>query len=205
MYQRDCKAIAQYVHKSPRCLIDMTEFTLCTINMPLSRVHLQRESIRKDGLESKWLSKHKRSGMEYIYKYAEGLHGLLVYNTKEYGTDSFEATCNAVNIFSRIPSIGIVKAGFMAQMCGYNVACLDRHNLRDLGLPESAFLLNKKSSSSLRSKKISDYVELCREKGSEYWWNWWCNFVAERGGMNKSLPTGDAVSRYHATTIMGGN
>jgi len=73
-----------------------------------------------------------------------------------------------------------------------------------LGLPETALLLNKKVKPELRRSKIRNYVKLCRRKGAEYWWNTWCNYVAEKGGMNKSLPTGDAVSKYHvAAVIMG--
>jgi hypothetical protein len=98
----------------------------------------------------------------------------------------------------------MVKAGFIAQMCGFEVACLDRHNIRMLGLPETALLLNKKVKPELRRSKIRKYVKLCRRQGSEYWWNTWCNYVAEKGGMNKSLTTGDAVSKYHvAAVIMG--
>jgi hypothetical protein len=73
-----------------------------------------------------------------------------------------------------------------------------------LGLPETALLLNKKVKPELRRSKIRKYIKLCRRQGSEYWWNTWCNYVAEKGGMNKSLTTGDAVSKYHvAAVIMG--
>jgi hypothetical protein len=96
----------------------------------------------------------------------------------------------------------MVKAGFIAQMCGFEVACLDRHNIRMLGLSETALLVSKTIKPELRLKKIRNYVELCRLKGAEYWWNTWCNYVAEKGGMNKSLPTGDLVSAYHVNAVI---
>lgn len=102
----------------------------------------------------------------------------------------------------RIPSIGMVKAGFIAQMCGFNVACLDRHNVRMLGMSETALRVSKTIKPELRLKKIRSYIELCQVSGARHWWDTWCNFVAEKGGMNASLPTGDAVSAYHVTAIM---
>lgn len=202
MYQRDCTMIAQYALASPQGLYDVIEFTLCTINMPISRVHLQRQSIKEEGTQSKWVSATKANGINYAKMNQAYLHKQILHIRDKYGLDTIDGSQYAIDLFIKIPSIGMVKAGFIAQMCGFNVACLDRHNVRALGLSETALNLNKKVSDELRLKKIREYVKLCRRRGSEYWWDTWCNYVADRGGMNKSLPTGDAVSRYHVTAIM---
>lgn len=202
MYQRDCTMIAQYALASPQGLYDVIEFTLCTINMPISRVHLQRQSIKEEGTQSKWVSATKANGINYAKMNQAYLHKQILHIRDKYGLDTIDGSQYAIDLFIKIPSIGMVKAGFIAQMCGFNVACLDRHNVRALGMSETALNLNKKVSDELRLKKIREYVKLCRRRGSEYWWNTWCNYVADRGGMNKSLPTGDAVSRYHVTAIM---
>ena len=211
MYQRDCNLISHYAMTSPDALYDIIEFTLCTINMPLSRVHTQRLSIREHGIKSKWVSSAKALGITYAQEHKAELHTLMlnlkeVLNSDPYADLSpitgINAAQAAVDLFMRIPSIGMVKAGFISQMCGFEVACLDRHNIRMLGLSETALLVSKKIKPELRLKKIYSYVELCRQRGAEYWWDTWCNYVAEKGGMNKSLPTGDAVSAYHVTTIM---
>ena len=201
MYQRDCNAIAQYAMASADGLYDVIEFTLCTINMPLSRVIQQRVSIKSEGIHSKWVSSTKAQGIEYAKANAQRLHEEINAIAQQHGTDTIDGAQEAVDLFVSIPSIGMVKAGFIAQMCGFEVACLDRHNIRMLGLSETALLLNKKVKPELRKRKIRDYVKLCRRKGAEYWWNTWCNYVADKGGMNKSLPTGDAVSKYHVTAI----
>ena len=202
MYQRDCNTIAHYAMSSPAGLYDVIEFTLCTINMPLSRVIQQRVSIKAEGIHSKWVSSTKAQGIEYAKDNAQRLHEEINAIAQQYGTDTIDGAQEAVDLFVSIPSIGMVKAGFIAQMCGFEVACLDRHNIRMLGLSETALLLNKKVKPDLRKRKIRDYVKLCRRKGAEYWWDTWCNYVADKGGMNKSLPTGDAVSKYHVTAIM---
>ena len=203
MYQRDCNTIAQYAMASADGLYDVIEFTLCTINMPLSRVIQQRVSIKAEGIHSKWVSSTKAQGIEYAKANAQRLHEKINSIAQQYGKDTIDGAQEAVDLFVAIPSIGMVKAGFIAQMCGFEVACLDRHNIRILGRSEDSLLLNKKVKPELRRRKIRDYVKLCRRKGAEYWWNTWCNYVADKGGMNKSLPTGDAVSKYHVTAIMG--
>jgi len=202
MYQRDCNTIAAHAQASPSGLYDVIEFTLCTINMPLSRVIEQRMSIKAEGIHSKWVSKNKADGILYAQRNIVELHTLMLNIRETLGADTIDGAQAVVDLFIRIPSIGMVKAGFIAQMCGFEVACLDRHNVRALGLSETALNLNKKVKPELRLRKIRNYVKLCRRKGSEYWWDTWCNYVADKGGMNKSLPTGDAVSKYHVTAII---
>jgi hypothetical protein len=188
--------------QSPDGLYDVIEFTLCTINMPLSRVIEQRKSIKLHGIMSKWVSSTKAQGITYAQEHKVELHTLMLNIRETAGCDTIDGAQAIVDLFMRIPSIGMVKAGFIGQMLGFQVACLDRHNVRALGLSESALRINKKASQEVRLKKIREYVKLCRRKGSEYWWDTWCNFVADRGGMNKSLPTGDAVSRYHVDAVV---
>ena len=202
MYQRDCTEIVQHALQSPNGLYDVIEFTLCTINMPLSRVIEQRKSIKLHGIMSKWVSSTKAQGITYAQEHKVELHTLMLNIRETAGCDTIDGAQAVVDLFMRIPSIGMVKAGFIGQMLGFQVACLDRHNVRALGLSESALRINKKASQEVRLKKIREYVKLCRRKGSEYWWDTWCNFVADRGGMNKSLPTGDAVSRYHVDAVV---
>jgi len=50
MYQRDCTTITHHAMSTPDGLYDIFEFTLCTINMPLSRVIQQRVSIKAEGV-----------------------------------------------------------------------------------------------------------------------------------------------------------
>lgn len=202
MYQRDCTEIVQHALQSPDGLYDVIEFTLCTINMPLSRVIEQRKSIKLHGIMSKWVSSTKAQGITYAQEHKVELHTLMLNIRETAGCDTIDGAQAVVDLFMRIPSIGMVKAGFIGQMLGFQVACIDRHNIRALGLSESALRINKKASQEVRLKKIREYVKLCRRKGSEYWWDTWCNFVADRGGMNKSLPTGDAVSRYHVDAVV---
>ena len=71
MYQRDCTIISKHSISSPDGLYDTIEFTLCTINMPLSRVHTQRVSIKQEGIHSKWVSDTKAKGILYAQQHKQ--------------------------------------------------------------------------------------------------------------------------------------
>lgn len=200
MYKRDCVKISKYAEEGSGNFYDVLEFVLCTINMPLSRVIPQRLSIRQEGLDSKWLSKVKASGVYYGQTHKDELYDITFNIKSKYGV-GLAGSYRAVNHLTQIPSIGLVKAGFIAQMCGFNVACLDRHNVREFDLDQKVLSLSKGIKPELRLKKCKTYTRLCQKKGSEYWWDFWCNHVAERGGVNKTLDTGDKVSRYHVDAI----
>lgn len=202
MYKRDCTEITKHAEKSPNQFYDVVEFTLCTINMPLSRVIAQRQSIRVDGMKSKWLSKVKASGVYYGQTHKEKLYTETFSIKSKYGV-GLAGSYRAVNHLLQIPSIGMVKAGFIAQMCGFNVACLDRHNVREFGLDEGLLKLSKTVKPELKLKKCKTYTQLCQKKGSEFYWDYWCDFVAAKGGMNSKLDTGDKVSRYHVEAVVG--
>ena len=93
----------------------------------------------------------------------------------------------------------MVKAAFVAQMFGFNVACIDSHNLKRLGLSANAVKLGKVKPAT-RCAKIADYVKMTQIQGSAFWWNSWCDYVAGNRA-NKALDNGDIVSRYHVECV----
>jgi len=195
MYARDCNAIASHAIASPNGLFDVIEFTLCTIQMGLSTVKLQRRDIAAKGEASAFLFGSKRDGWRYARDNIVSLWGEAI-ALRECGTSDVETVTDAVLLFMRVPGLGMVKASFVAQMLGFNVACLDTHNLRRLGLPASAMKVSATLKPDTMRRKVSAYVALCQQDGAEYWWDTWCNYVAGNKS-NRLLDTGDVVSKYH--------
>jgi hypothetical protein len=103
-----------------------------------------------------------------------------------------------------VPNLGMVKAAFLAQCLGFNVACIDSHNIKRLGISPN---LVKSPPAAMKPatvrKKVEQYVELTQIEGSEYWWNSWCEYVAGNRA-NRALDTGDVVSRYHVECVTYG-
>jgi hypothetical protein len=195
MYSRDMPLMRDHALSSPEGLTDIVAFVLCTIRQPLQSVKRQMTDIRAHGAEAASLFGSKRDGYRYALEHAPVLHAAIV------AAVASDDTIGAIDVLSNIPGLGIVKAAFVAQICGLEVACLDGHNLARLGLGEAAFKLAKSVKPETKRRKIADYVKACRDASpivdfARYWWDSWCEYVAGNKA-NRSLASADAVSAYH--------
>jgi hypothetical protein len=195
MYQRDMPLMRAHALASPEGLTDVIAFVLCTIRQPLQTVKEQMADIRAKGADSAYLWGSKRDGYKYAVAHAAVLHAAVVK-----AVETHDAV-GAVDVLSNVPNLGIVKASFVAQICGLEASCLDTHNLKRLGLPETAFKLVKSVKPETKRGKIAYYLETCvKTGGSEHWWNSWCGAVAGNRA-NRSLTCADQVSAYHYECI----
>lgn len=196
MYNRDCKKIAKFAMKNPDNLAQVTTFVLTTIQAGLATTLGQMQDIKVTGANSKYLWGNKREGYEYMQEHREVIFAAVKAAVKA------NDPVGAIDVLTNVPNLGIVKAAFVAQMCGLDVACIDSHNCDRLGLSRTALKFAKGVKPETKRKKIADYVALTqRTGGSEYWWNTWCEYVAGNRA-NKHLTTGDAVSKFHVTAVM---
>ena len=196
MYKRDNKAIAKFALKNPDNLVRVATFVLTTIQAGLATTHNQMLDIDKHGANSKYLWGNKRQGYEYLQEHKQVLYAAVKAAVKA------NDAVGAIDVLTNVPNLGIVKAAFVVQMVGLDVACIDSHNCDRLGLPRTALRFSKKVKPEVKRKKIADYVQFTRDTGgSEYWWNTWCEYVAGNRA-NKQLDTGSKVSKYHVTAVM---
>jgi len=194
MYSRDQPIIERHTFSNPAGFIDSLEFVLTTIQAGLSTCRRQRRQIARDGLKAACLWGKKADGLKYGREHAARL--LPEFERLR----SRDATEEAVTLATSIPCLGLPKAGFLCQLMGFNVACLDVHNLRREGLPATFVKLNKKAKPATQRKHVARYVEYCQRDGSEKWWDEWCEHVAGNRH-NRNLPTADAVSRFHVDAV----
>ena len=171
-------------------------FVLGTIQNALSNVGKFMDGVANGGADSISMTM-KRNGYLYAVEHKHVLHEALKAAVKH------NDPVGAIDVLTNVPNLGIVKAAFVAQLVGLDVACLDSHNLDRLGLNRAALKFAKTVKPETKLKKIQDYVHLTQVTGgTEYWWDTWCNYVAGNRG-NKKLTTGDMVSKYHADCIIG--
>jgi hypothetical protein len=195
MYDRDVPLMKAHALASPQGLTDVIAFVLATIQQPLQSVANQMRDIRINGSASKYLFGAKSAGYQYAVDHAEVLFAAVAKAVE------VNDVIGAVDVLSTIPSLGIVKASFVAQIVGLEVACLDGHNLKRLGLAETAFKLSKSVKPETKRKKIAAYVQACADTGgARFWWNSWCEYVAGNRA-NRSLTSADMVSAYHAECL----
>jgi hypothetical protein len=194
MYAKDMPKIARHGMASPDGLVDVVTFVLLTIQQPFPMVARQFADVKERGEASPYLFGAKRDGYRYVKAHKEVLFA-AVKRAKEVGD-----CVGAVDVLTVIPSLGMVKAAFVAQCLGFEAACLDMHNLNRLGMKAAEVKLPKTLKAETRRAKIARYVEFCRETGgARYWWDTWCAYVA--GRRNSPLKTAAEVSAFHYRAI----
>ncbi len=200
MYKRDVQEIMNICH-AKKSVLPVVTFTLSTIQAGLSTCLGQIQDINENGSASRFCWGLKGDGYDYTRNNDAYLWGKVNHIKDTLGTESIEACVEVIMLFMRVPNLGMVKAAFVAQMFGFNVACIDSHNIKRLGLKPSAVQTPPaKMKEASKRKKVTKYVEMCQIEGTEYWWNTWCDHVAGNRA-NKALDTGDIVSRYHVECV----
>jgi hypothetical protein len=100
-----------------------------------------------------------------------------------------------MNVFLQIDGLGLAKAGFVCQLTAGLVGCIDVHNIRMYNIPKKDLSFSKSiKSKTLKNKKISNYVSVCHDIGTENLWNTWCSFLATK---SKKFEDGFHVSKVH--------
>ncbi len=188
MYSIHSPVIADHGMGSPRGLQDIVIFAVSTIQTPISRAATVALDIHEHGSQSKYLNPSRRLTVEFIEKHKRSMYRKL---------KASESPENAVGLLIQTPGLGIVKAAFVAQLLGYDVGCIDRHNVALYNVKSSTITVPSSLKPATRERKIEAYVELCREiGGSEFLWDQWCAHVAN-SKWNRRLPTAELVSQEH--------
>ena len=193
MYDTDMPVIRAHGLASPEGLVDVITFCLLTIRQPLQQVARQFADVRSRGAASPYLFSAKRAGWLYANEHKDVLFA-AVSKAVEVGD-----VVGCVDVLTVVPSLGMVKAAFVAQCLGLNVGCMDMHNIARLGMKPDAFKLPKSLKSSTRLAKITAYVSLTQKLGARAWWDSWCAYVA--GRRSSPLKTPQEVSRFHVTAL----
>ena len=201
MYQRDVALIKDHAMKSPDGLVDVVLFVLLTIQAGLSTVKAQRKDVAQEGLASRFLWGKKGDGLAYVEKHKEYLW-VKAQHIAQSGMSDPDNVAEAVMLFINVPNLGMVKASFVCQMLGFDVSCIDSHNLTRLDMKASAVKVSNDMKPLAKHAKVKAYVEMTQATGgTEYWWNTWCEYVADNSA-NKALDTGDVVSAYHVACVI---
>ena len=191
MYKTHQRMIAKFSKESPDNLKWTKGLALTSIRQDFWLLRSQLLDLKEYGVESKYLFGSKKAGWEYIINNKQNLYDKIYSNKISLAEKLLEV--------ASIPNIGLAKAGFILQLTLGKVGCLDVHNLNRFGIPSTVFRLNKvKYSTALR--KAEYYIKTCEDLGgSEYLWNSWCEFVAEKYPWK--YKNANQVSRLHVDHI----
>ncbi len=182
MYREHAAQIRQHVRAgSFRAFRDVALFTLATIRVPLWAAAASTRAIIAGGPDSADAFKRviwgsKPAGLEYL----ESAHGKAIYAVANRYAFRGDAA-GVLDALTRVPGLGLAKAGFLAQMCYGLAGCLDTHNLRRFGLSPNICTLRGNLMAPTRARRIDAYlaaVDACG--GTESLWDGWCIHLADR-------------------------
>jgi hypothetical protein len=190
MFTTDQPAIQRHAEASPQGIVDVITFVLATINRYFYYVPDVLDEHAHAGLDDcKYWKPIDRRGIAYVIAKADYYHSRL----PVWREDSL--TC--LRELVEIPGIGIVKAGFICQLLTGKVGCLDRHNLRTMGLNEKTFARVPANTEAL-TERLRVYMAACEALGtSAQMWDGWVNLVAAK--YPNHFASGEEVSRLHVT------
>lgn len=183
-YARHNPTIAAAMQESPALFLRGVLFAICSIRQPIKAVPDQLDAVMSGDLSP--LFGHKLEAHAYLLDHAAELWN-DVRNSR--------TNANRIAVLCRVPGLGIVKAAFVLQLMGYDVACLDSRNVKREGRNPRAFASNGRKTTVAFACKIDRYLGEVEGKAREYW-DAWCEDVA---GAYKMTP--EAVSALHLAIV----
>ena len=193
MYKKHQQNIEEFARKNPDNFTQVVLFVSATIQQMFHTVPAIVDDVREYGLASKHLWGSKKDTWRYTLENKDLL---------------FEAVFSDMDLenkllsIAEIPGIGLVKAGFVLQLCTGEVGCLDVHNLRRFGLSAQTFKFGKVKYLTAR-KKATLYIKTCIQcGGSEKLWDEWCQLIADKYPQRWANDA-NRVSEAHEEIITG--
>lgn len=170
-------------------------FAVCSIRQPTINVPDQL-GILFDGEEGENpLFGHKFAAYDYLMSAKGATLWAEVRDITWYRLTPTKASCEyIIGRLLDVPGLGIVKAAFIAQLMGYDVACLDARNVAREGRNPRAFRTDGKNPRQLATK-VRMYVAETFGK-AEFYWDAWCQDVA--AAYNR---TPEEISELHLAIV----
>jgi hypothetical protein len=146
-------------------------FAVLSVRQPVRNVPAMLEDVDREGRESAYLLGWKRASYVQLQLEGRALWADLLAIPQDRPADAMARLMS-------LTGLGLVKAGFVAQLMGWNVACLDSRNAEREGTPRRKWDLDKgRATPRLINRKITAYLAHTEGRAEEYW-DAWCEFVA---------------------------
>ena len=193
MYIEEVSVIAHYMREDPVVFARGFMFAVLSARQPFINVPDQLKALDREGGDCPHLFGWKRDAYNWLQEHGVGLWQAL------------RVECDihkAMWYITRAPGMGVVKGGFVLQMMGFDVACLDSRNSKRENRDRRAYdtrgagptNLTRKNGPAFR-RLIERYLGEVGGLAQEYW-DAWCSDIAITYHM-----TAQEVSRLHLCVI----
>jgi len=203
MFNTHQKKIGVFAQTNPENMARVYQFVLATIQQNLNQTPDIMGDIDNIKESSKYLFGFKQRAWNYSQDNMQGIFDTTMRIHQQSKTES-DAEHALLLYFAGLPGLGVVKGGFMIQLCFGLSGCIDSHNIKRFDLNSNTFSaarFKNAKTDKLRNKIISDYHKLVNNIGGcETLWNSWCEYVADRN--NNIYGSGYDVSALHVSAIL---
>lgn len=164
------------------------------------------KDVKARGDRSNMLWGMKAHGWRYVQEHKQAIyHDMLELG---YAADPERRQHELLDYLALFPGLGMVKAGFIAQMLFGEIGCIDTHNLSRFGLrsektDQPTWLKSSAYKDRRPVKRVAlreTYLTVTKNAGGpRALWNDWCTYVHEKYPVYYISP--DKVSRMHCEAL----
>jgi len=201
MFDEHQTKIGRYARQGPDEMARVYTFVLATIQQSLWMTPDIMQSIDREGIESRYLWGFKYDAYEYLVDNQRQIYDNAMDIYSGYASPEVQEQ-ELLYYFASLPGLGIVKAGFMVQLCFGMAGCIDTHNLSMYGICPNKFKASRFKAAKDKTKRLImlQYLTVIdSEGGCGSFWDRWCEYVAKRSPERYTGPY--AVSELHVTAI----
>ena len=193
MYKTHQPRIQKYALASADNMSRVIYMVSLSIQQPWYAVGNQLNDVDNLGLKSRYAWGMKAQTIGHVQKHKQELFlALHEYKSGEIDLPELLVT------FASVSGLGMVKAGFVLQLCLGEVGCLDVHNLRMYNVNPNMFKFGKAATHATKRKKAELYIAMCEKLGgSNVLWDNWCEALAQNPRCRDRFTSKHHVSRVH--------
>lgn len=199
MYRHHAPLIGAAMREDPEIFKRACVFVILSIRTGINRLESQMDEVDEQRASAPCLFGWKRKAYQHIQLHGRRLHAHLSAQALAVtigNLSDLEASREAIRTLLEVPGLGIVKAAFVAQLFGFDVACIDSRNAEREGRKREGFKMDKGKTSPARlDKLLALYLSVTHGRAEEYW-DAWCNYVA----LDYKL-SGEEISAMHLVIV----
>jgi hypothetical protein len=186
VYCNHVPVIAAAMRACPETFERGVMFAILSARVRFSRVPQSMRDLERHGARASCLWGFKKRAWEYVRANRDSLW-----------RDACAARDpeTALRVLCRVPGLGIIKGGFVCQMLGFDIACLDTRNVAREGRDMRTYTCAHKSKPGF-DRRLVRYVQETEGRACELW-DTWCSDVAET-----YATTAHEISARHLTSIV---
>lgn len=189
MYAEHVPVISNAMRTDAEAFKRGVTFVILSIRQAVDRLPTQMEEVDELRARAPSLFGWKRSAYQHIRLNGEALQAQLC-------AIPLDRPADAIRACLTVPGLGIVKAAFVCQLLGFDVACLDSRNVQREGRKREEYKFTKGRCTQKRIDRLIEHYVGQTFGRAEFYWNAWCDYVA-----SDYKTTGEEISAIHLCLV----